>query len=265
MTAPTEARSAGRIRCVLVCGGRWHDFEYARWELLGLLREHPRVRTSVFQDYRGVDELGEADVLITYACDLRPDAEQQRRLVEFVERGGRWLALHGTNAAIDPPSGDEEKRYSTPRVLGPVAEVLGSQFLGHPPIAPHQVEPVRPDHDLVRGVGAFTVTDELYVSRLHEPIDVLLATTFLGESPGFVEGDVTDPGSAVHPVLYLREHGLGEVCYFTLGHCRGPHDVQDLGIDDTGVVDRGSWTSPEFRTVLERCIARVVGVGAGEK
>ena len=56
------------------------------------------------------------------------------------------------------------------------------------------------------------------------------------------------------PVLYLRDAGAGTVCFFTLGHCRGRFDVQDLGKDDLGVRDFGSWTVPEFRTILGRCI-----------
>ncbi|MFI7295232.1 hypothetical protein [Streptomyces sp. NPDC050121] len=49
-----------------------------------------------------------------------------------------------------------------------------------------------------------------------------------------------------------------ECCYFTLGHCRGRYDVQDLGVDDTGRVDLGPWETPEFLTVLRRCVRRVV-------
>jgi type 1 glutamine amidotransferase len=55
-------------------------------------------------------------------------------------------------------------------------------------------------------------------------------------------------------VLYLKRHGLGDVCYFTLGHCRGPLDMQEL-VDEYPRVERGSWDAPEFRTILERCVA----------
>ena len=54
----------------------------------------------------------------------------------------------------------------TPRDFGPVAEVLGSQFLGHPPIEPYQVHITQPQHPLAIGIEPFTVTDELYVSVL---------------------------------------------------------------------------------------------------
>ena len=44
------AGPAGRLDVVLVCGGRWHDFDYARLRLLEALGRHPRARTRVFED-----------------------------------------------------------------------------------------------------------------------------------------------------------------------------------------------------------------------
>jgi type 1 glutamine amidotransferase len=248
------AGPAGRLDVVLVCGGRWHDFDYARLRLLSLLAGHPRVRTRVFEDWATGDALDRADLIVSYTCDRRPDPDQQRRLADYVRGGGRWLALHGTNSAIDAPEPGGPRLFRTPRALGPLPEVLGSQFLGHPPIAPYVVEPAQPDHPLVRGTGPFSVSDELYVSELHPPLDVVLHTRWSGESRGFEEGDTTD--DEPRPVLYLKRTGAGEVCYFTLGHCRGRYDVQDLGIDDLGRQDRGSWVVPEFVTVLDRCLSR---------
>ena len=244
------AGPAGRLDAVLVCGGQWHDFDYARVELLRELGEHEHVRTRVFEDFDCLDALANADLLVTYTCNVRPDAEQQRALVDYVERGGRWLALHGTSSAIDPP--DETGTFRTPRVLGEVATVLGNQFLAHPPIAPYTVEITAPEHPLVAGIEPFEVRDELYVLELHPPLEVLLHARFTGACRGFAEGDVTD--DEPRPVLYLRDTGKGTVCFFGLGHCRGRFDVQDLGKDDLGVRDFGSWTVPEYRTILRRCV-----------
>jgi type 1 glutamine amidotransferase len=248
------AGPAGRVDAVLVCGGLWHDFDYARVQLLQELGEWENVRTRVFEDFSCVDALAGADLLVTYTCNVRPDADQQRALVEFVERGGRWLALHGTHSAIDPPEGDGP--YRTPRALGEVATLLGGQFLAHPPIEPYTVHITQPDHPLVAGIEPFEVRDELYVLELHPPIDVLLHARFTGPCRGFEEGDVTD--DEPRPVLYLRDTGAGRVCYFTLGHCRGRFDMQDRGVADTGKRDFGSWTVPSFRTVLRRALAWAV-------
>jgi hypothetical protein len=153
----------------LVCGGRWHDFAYAREQLLGELGEVP-----AWPDYDF--DLGATTALVTYTCDVRPDARQQRALVDFVRRGGRWLALHATFAAIDPPTPGGPRVFRTPDVLGPVADVLGSRFLGHPPIAPYRVEITAPEHALVAGVGPFEVSDEQYVCEAHGELEVLAHT-----------------------------------------------------------------------------------------
>src|SRR3954463_13621623 len=105
------AGPAGRLDVVLVCGGRWHDFDYARLRLLEALGRHPRARPRGFEDYAtgsaaDGDALAGADLLITYTCDRRPDPDQQRRLVEWVEAGGRGLGLPGPHAAVAaPPAG----------------------------------------------------------------------------------------------------------------------------------------------------------------
>lgn len=244
MSEPT-----GRIEVVLVCGGYWHDFDYARLRLLTELAEHDRVRTQVFEDYECIEALASAHTLITYTCNTIPTPGQRKALSAFVTRGGRWLALHGTNAAIETIG---PNLFATPRILGELPQLLGSQFLGHPPIEPYRVELTEPDHPFLRGIEAFEVTDELYISELHPPLRVLAHTRFVGESPGFEEGHAR--ADEPRPVLYLKEHGAGTVCYFTLRHCRGRFDLQDLGVADLGRVDRGSWRVPEYRTILRRCM-----------
>ena len=248
-------KPGGRIDAVLVCGGKYHDFDYARREALAELGRFDRVKARGFEDYAcadRLDALGQADVLVTYTCDVRPTEAQQRGLESFVARGGRWLALHGTNSALDAPAqfGSGEP-FRTPRAFPVMAAVLGSQFLGHPPIEPYRVELTDVHHPLVEGIEPFLVDDELYCSQLHGPLEVLLHTHFTGSCAGFAEANW--PDDIPRPVLYLKATGLGTVCYFTLGHCRGPLDMQDF-VAEYPRVERGSWDVPEYRTVLSRCV-----------
>ena len=55
---------------------------------------HPGLR-----GLRRLDAIERADLLVTYTSNVRSGPAQQDALVHFVERGGRWLALHGTNSA----------------------------------------------------------------------------------------------------------------------------------------------------------------------
>ncbi len=251
------AQRGARIDAVLVCGGRYHDFDFARRELLAQLARWDHLRTRVFEDFSVAREggvLGSADLLVTYTCDVRPSDAEQEGLRRFVDGGGRWLALHATNSAFDPPP-SFPGTFSTPRAFPTMAAVLGSQFLAHPPIAPYRVEISDPAHPLVAGIEPFDVEDELYCSELHGPLEVLLHTRFTGTCPGFEEADWTS--DEVRPVLYLKRSGAGQVCYFTLGHCRGPVDMQEF-VAEYPRVELGSWEVGAYREVLSRCFAWAV-------
>lgn len=234
----------------MVVGGRWHDLDFARRELLDLVGAHDAVRTTVQSDFSDVARIAEADAVIAYTCDIRPTADQVETLRSMVADGGRLLALHATNSAIDPPEPGGPRIFRTPDVMPEFSALLGNRFLAHPKIADFLIEPTGVADPLVDGIEAFTTTDEIYVSELSDDLTVLLDVEYTGPTPGFE----TDHGAGRHPVLFTRPEGLGRVTYFTLGHCRGRFDVMDLGIDDLGVVDRVAWESPQYREVLRRCV-----------
>jgi hypothetical protein len=63
----------------LVCGGKYHDFDFARLHLLTLLGEHVEARVTVSGDYRDADAglLDRVQFLVTYTCDVRPSLAEQ--------------------------------------------------------------------------------------------------------------------------------------------------------------------------------------------
>lgn len=243
------------INAVFVVGGAWHDFDFARLEVLKLLAEDERVRTRVFEDYdAAVPALENADFLISYTCNVLCSAQTEKALKGFVESGKRWYALHGTNSILEFLA-DEGVEYgkgalqiNAPRVVPTFMKVLGSQFIAHPPIAPYQVHITQPDHPMVEGIEPFETTDELYLLEVKGDIDVIMHSEFEGEATGFLEKDWQ---KANHPVLYTHKVGRGEVLYLTLGHCRGHYDMQDF-MEYYPNVDRCAWELPEFYTLLRR-------------
>lgn len=253
MTEPARCPS-GRVDVALVVGGRWHDVDFARQQLLAGLGAHDAVRCTVHSDFSDTATLAAADAVVAYTCDLRPTAEQTQALTHAVDSGTRLLGLHATNSAIDAPEPGAPRLFRTPDVMPGFTALLGNRFLAHPTIGPFRIEPVRPEHPLVSGVGAFTTVDEIYVAELGTDLDVLLDVAYDGPCPGFE----TEHGSGRHPVLYTRSQGRGRVTYLTLGHCRGRFDVADLGVADTQVIDRVAWQSPQYREVLRRCLAWAV-------
>ena len=233
-----------RLNAVLIAGGKYHDIDYARLELLKLLAADDRVRVRVFEDYSNLEAIRAADFLISYTCDVTPSLPQQEALRAWLESGGRWYALHGTNSILRFLA----EGVDSPRWAPHFMQTLGSMFIAHPPIAPYTVTVADPSHPLVAGVTPFQAEDELYLSEYYGELKVLLETEFEGEATGFIEH--TWP-RAKHPVFYLHPVGAGEVLYLTLGHCRGHYDMQPM-IAFYEVPEKGSWALPVFHDLLAR-------------
>jgi uncharacterized protein len=255
MTTPARCDSA-RVDIALVCGGRWHDFDYARLRLLQWLETHDSVRCAVYSDFSQIEAICAADAVIAYTCDVRPSQVQAALLRDRIAAGGRLLALHATNSAIDAPEPGGERIFRTPDVMPTFAGLLGNRFLAHPKIAEYEIEVCDSSHPLVAGLSDFRTTDEIYVSEISGDLHVILDTEYSGPCPGFETQSV--PGRTRHPILFTRPEGAGEVTYFTLGHCRGRFDISDMGVDDLEVIDRIAWDSPEFLEIMRRSVAWVV-------
>jgi uncharacterized protein len=240
-----------RVDVTLVAGGKYHDIDFARRELLTLLGEHDELRVRVQPDYEDTSWTSQSSILVSYTCDVRPSAEAQQAIRTWVEGGGRWVALHGTNAALDlgGPNGVE-----APRAFPVWADTLGSQFVAHPPIQPYRVEVADPSHWLVAGIEPFDTDDELYLSEYHhrDELHPLLHTSWQGDAKGFAEHDwsTTDP---THLVMYLRPLEQGAVLYNTLGHCRGHYDMVPA-LDYYPRIERCSWERPAYYELLRRSI-----------
>lgn len=234
-------------RVHLIAAGKYHDIDFARLELLKLLAERPEVRTTVAAGYGDAALIEAADLLVTYTCDLVPGAEELPALQAFLSRGGRWLALHGTNSILHfAADGSVETPDDAPEFM----EMLGSQFIAHPPIGPFKVQVTRGDHPVTQGLRAFSVIDELYLMRRTAPIEVLLHTSFSGPCPDFGNRHFSDEEI---PVLYERQVGEGTILYCTLGHCRGHYDLAPIRAYNPHP-DRCSWNYPVYYEILRRGI-----------
>jgi len=243
-----------RLDVYLVCNARYHDTNFARLELLKLLAEHEDINTRVAQDFSDMEGIASSKLLITYTCDLRPTPEEQEALGEFLAAGGRWFALHATNALLDFVDG----KADTPDLAPKFMQLLGSRFVAHPPNQKISIRATEVEHPLTENISDFDVDDEepYYCEALGQQI-VLLEASYSEPSLGYVRSDYgTD--RETHPQMYLHSSGTGVVLYLSLGHCTGKHDMKPLA--DIVPVVRGSWDSPVYYELLRRGIRWGVGL-----
>ncbi len=243
-----------RVDGYFVAGGKWHDIDFARVEILKLLAEHPHLKVKVASNWDDIESISAADFLISYTCDVRPSEASQHAVRKWVEDGGRFIALHGTNSALDLP---RPNGVESPRCFPHWAETLGSQFIAHPPIAPYPVELADPNHWLVEGIEPFETDDELYLMEYadRDALQVQLHTHWSGDCGGFEESDwsVETRGTDEHLIQYVRPLGEGAVLYNTLGHCRSHWDMVPLA-DYYPTTERCSWEKPQYHELLRRAI-----------
>jgi type 1 glutamine amidotransferase len=246
---PPAARR--RIDGHLVVGGAGHDFDGARLDLLTVAARDDRLRvrvSSTFEEFADGTEIAPPAFLLSYSCNLAPSPAALSRIAAFLESGGRWVALHATNALIQwRPQG-----VTCEGLENPFLALIGSAFQAHPPIGPFEIHSSSA-HPLVAGLLPFTVTDELYLGDRAPDTEVLLSTRFSGEAPGFTRSDWTadDP---VRPLMTLRRVGKGAILHLALGHRRGHYDAPHRAAY-LPAIERCAWDSDAFRRLLARGLA----------
>jgi type 1 glutamine amidotransferase len=243
--------------------------DYARLRILQLLQENPQVLSTVANDFTDISKwLPASQLLITYVAGPHPNEEQNQFLRQWLEAGGRWLALHGTSGGKAAPVG--EKGGARKMVKTSHHQTLGSFFLNHPPLRKFQVNVTDREHILTQDLPAsFEVMDELYLIELQEPSTChVLLTTELDKDPsppgfGFVYDKDTSllPDGKTRVLGYTRELGKGSVVYIALGHCHSlTNNAQpfvDPSVETTGSTPknfRGAWETEPFERLLRNGI-----------
>lgn len=101
----------------------------------------------------------EADCWCTCTAAVSVGDAQRQAPRRFLERGGRWFALHATNAGVSNPQ---------------LAEIVGSRFFAHPPYCHFPVPITEPSDQLVQGLEPIEVDDELYLIEHKGDVEALL-------------------------------------------------------------------------------------------
>ena len=218
----------------LVCGSpaRNHDFDFARRALLDALYAAGNIRTDAWNTYDAGEALEAGDLLVSYTSQVPVADAQCASLRRFLERGGRWFAIHASNSVRDNPH---------------LPGILGSRFITHPPYMHYTVTVSRPADPLMDGIDpTFEVDDELYVIEQHADVEVLLESRWGGEA----FGGRTFPDE-VRPLMYRHRVGDGGVLYLALGHCNRPFDKPRPESPDAPD-RRGPWSLPIHQELIRR-------------
>ncbi|MBO6556137.1 MAG: ThuA domain-containing protein [Pseudomonadales bacterium] len=242
-----------KINAYLVAAGMYHDIDFARQEILKLLLEHPNIRTKVAADYHDIEGIQASDFLITYTCNLMPSEDEQKALVEYIKGGGKWFALHGTNSILE----FTENGVDAPETAPIVMDLLGSQFMAHPPIQLFTVKTEAMGHELVKDVGEFETDDEQYLCKMHGEHELLMYSEYSGTCDGWIHSDFNNDDKRA--VYYIKKTGDGEVLYLNLGHCRGHWDMEPVA-EYYPEIEKGSWDRPQYYELLRRGIKYCAGI-----
>jgi type 1 glutamine amidotransferase len=219
----------------LVCGSpaRNHDFDFARIRLAEALYQAGGIRTDAYNNYDAGEAIEHGDLLVSYTSQVPVAEPQCQALRRFLERGGRWFALHASNSVRDNPY---------------LPGILGSRFLGHPPYTRFSVSVTKPQDRLLEEIEPFEVDDEIYVIEHADDIDVLLHTEWGGDAMG------RQVDFGIRPLMYRRQVGQGGVLYLALGHANRPFDKPRP--DSPDAPDRrGPWDLPVYKELIDRGIA----------
>lgn len=172
----------------------------------GIVAASGQFQLEVSTDRARLQNLSGFDAVALYIAAGELTRDQELGLTSYVRNGGGLLAVHTANAGLV-----QYRDYT---------EMVGSEFIGHDPLAPFDVETVDGiDDALPRLSKTFRITDECYNMKIHTDAPLRY----------FQYGHWRMDRK---PLGYTRDYGDGLVCYTALGH------------------DRRSFANPDFQDQL---------------
>ncbi len=269
------------IRVHVVAGGfppgkhAGHDMDYARLRILQALQSNANVHATVSGDFTDCHKwIADCQLLVCYVAGPFADEHESGVILDWLDDGGRWLALHGSTGGMPERTSDRADGRRRMAKL-PYHETLGGYFMTHPPIREMNVTVADHNHPLTYNLpDSFFVKDEPYmIEVIHPDTQILLTTTDI-EAPAIVDElygrDLSLlPDGKSHALGYARTVGEGEIAYIAPGHCHTPLTLTGRqppvheSISPDGVVPphfRGPWETEPYEQLIKNAIAWGTGV-----
>lgn len=207
------------------------DHEYRAEEscpaLARILSQHHGFKTTVLfgvdadgyikpgaSDVRGLEALGEADLLVIFARFLDLPDDQMKHVVDYVERGGPVVGLRTSSHAFKIAAGKTYSRFDfkypgDDYKHGFGHQVLGNSWVGHygknhKQATRIQLLPAQKANPILRGVGdhAFCIAGA-YVGKPDETFTVLTESQPLN---GMTKTSPADPEKKPSPSTWTRHY-----------------------------------------------------------
>jgi uncharacterized protein len=183
-----------------------------------------------------------ADLIVLYTAMGHFPPARQAALAEAVGAGAGLLAVHASNvfpsaaspSAASPGAASPSAGGRLDKDFRVAYELIGSRYVSHGP-RPHEsrfVVESEPGHPITRDRGPFAISHEHYQLELTADAEVVAWR---------------EAGTGQEPVLHVRQHGRGRVCYLQLGH------------------DMRAWDDPSVRTLITRAALWAVDRAGTEK
>lgn len=172
-------------------------------------------------------DLAGYDVVVDYLTDSSLTDAQRDGLLSFVADGGGYLGIHCAADLTSTHAGDGEIA-GRDEPFPELRDLIGGHFLDHPEQSTFDVDVVDGDHPVTADVEDFEVYDEPYQVAVDEDAVRVLAR-------------MDHPDLPDYPVVWVRPHGDGRVCYASLGHTEA------------------AFATDEYRRLLRNAVAWVAG------
>jgi len=155
-----------------------------------------------------VEKLKEKDLIVINWTMGELEGEMGKNLLEAIKEGTGFGGWHGGAGA-------------TFRNNCGFQFMVGGQFVAHPGgIVEYEVNIVKLDDPIVKGISDFKLKSEQYYMHTDPSNEVLATTTFKNTEDEWINGTIM-------PVVWKRRYGKGKIFYTSFGHKADDFDIPE--------------------------------------
>ncbi|MGL4594412.1 MAG: ThuA domain-containing protein [Thermoguttaceae bacterium] len=199
-TTKTEPK---QVRVMIVTGIDYpgHPWKSQAIELRKALESSPLLDVRLVDDIEilGTDVIFDYDVLFCNFKNYDPlkrETAAKENMLRFIRGGGGLMYFHFSGGAFQ----------NWPEFETIAGRIWNPSFRGHDPFQEFTVQITKPEHPIMRGIGNFNISDELYTC-----LDGKKEIDILAEAKSSVDGKM-------YPMTFTFTEGKGRGFHTVLGH-----------------------------------------------